>query len=231
MQKYEQAIADNDKAIEINPENYNAYNVRGIANENLKRYEQAIADYGKAIDINSKNDVIYANRGKVYFKLEQYEQAIADYNKAIEINPQSALFYNNRGSAYHSLKQYEQAASDYNSARKIDPKSYVALKNLTLIDYENNGTIQPQILLAASTTAIGNSVDLTKNNSVGLNKLAEITLVLALHKQASGNTEMSLQLAKTALQTAPELKDVQFLRENLWGDKAIADIEKLFAQL
>ena len=49
---YQGAIADYDKAIEINPQYADAYINRGIAKYDLKDYQGAIADYDKAIEIN-----------------------------------------------------------------------------------------------------------------------------------------------------------------------------------
>ena len=60
---YQGAIADFDKAIEINPKYADAYNNRGNAKNQLKQYQEAIADYNKAIELNPKNVQAYNNRG------------------------------------------------------------------------------------------------------------------------------------------------------------------------
>ena len=49
---YKDAIADYDKAIEINPKFAEAYYNRGIAKESTGDYKGAIADWGKAIELN-----------------------------------------------------------------------------------------------------------------------------------------------------------------------------------
>lgn len=45
-------IADFTKFIEIDPNNAEAYNNRGIAKRNINDYEGALLDYNKAIEIN-----------------------------------------------------------------------------------------------------------------------------------------------------------------------------------
>ena len=50
---YQGAIADYTRAIEINPQNVDAYYNRGLAEDDSGDYEGAIADYTKAIEINS----------------------------------------------------------------------------------------------------------------------------------------------------------------------------------
>ena len=46
---YQGAIADYDKAIELNPKYADAYYKRGNAKHQLKQHKEAIADYDKAI--------------------------------------------------------------------------------------------------------------------------------------------------------------------------------------
>ena len=50
-----EAIADFDKAIELNPKDARAYYNRGVVKDELKQYKEAIADYDKAIELNPKD--------------------------------------------------------------------------------------------------------------------------------------------------------------------------------
>jgi tetratricopeptide (TPR) repeat protein len=54
--QYEDAIASYDKAIEIKPDYYEAWNNRGNALGDLGRFEDAIASFDKAIEIKPDND-------------------------------------------------------------------------------------------------------------------------------------------------------------------------------
>ncbi|MGD1714055.1 tetratricopeptide repeat protein, partial [Dapis sp. BLCC M172] len=51
LERYEEAIAAYEKAIEIQPDYYYTWDSKGIALINLERYEEAIAAYEKAIEI------------------------------------------------------------------------------------------------------------------------------------------------------------------------------------
>jgi len=129
LNKYEQAIKDYDRAIELNPALAEVYNNRGITYAELNKYDQAIEDYDKAIELNPNYADAYNNRGITYTKLNKYEQAIEDYNRAIELKPNLAEVYNNRGVAYAKLNKYERAIKDYGKAIELNPNYADAYNN------------------------------------------------------------------------------------------------------
>lgn len=118
---YEQAIADYNRAAEIDPNDEYIYYYRGNTYYDLKRYDMAHIDYSLAIDIDPEFAEAYNRRGDVYHVLKQYKQAINEYNQAILFDPSNANVYNSRAVAYDNLKQYEQAIADYTQAIRIDP--------------------------------------------------------------------------------------------------------------
>ena len=127
--KYEEAIEDLNKAIELKPDYTYAYNNRGFAYNNLGQYNRAIEDLDKAIELDPDNTYAYNNRGFAYNNLGQYNRAIEDYDKAIELDPDYARAYNNRGSTYDDLKQYDRAIEDYDKAIELDPDYALAYNN------------------------------------------------------------------------------------------------------
>lgn len=118
--KYDQAIIEFNKAIEINPKYADTFNRRGLVYSNLKKYEQAINDYTAAIQLNPKYTDAYNNRGVVYFELDQSDKAISDYTKAIEIDPKYAKAYHNRGLTYVvKLKNNGKGCEDWKKACEL----------------------------------------------------------------------------------------------------------------
>jgi protein O-mannosyl-transferase len=129
---FAQAMADYDKAIEINPYYSAAYNNRGLLNYRQGNFIQAILDFDQAIEKNTDHAATYSsysNRGLAYFRQGNFTQAMADYNKAIEINPYFAQVYSNRGLLYYNQGRFAQAVSDYNKAIAIDPNVSEAYNN------------------------------------------------------------------------------------------------------
>jgi tetratricopeptide (TPR) repeat protein len=132
----EQAIAELDRAIELDPDEVEVYVTRGFAYIALGQFERGIADYDTAIELESDNPILYNDRGFAYAELGKYERAVADYDKAIELDPDYDnvdYAYNNRGFAYGSLGKYEQAFSDFERAIALNPDNAWVYYNRALI--------------------------------------------------------------------------------------------------
>jgi tetratricopeptide (TPR) repeat protein len=112
LQDYRGAIADFNRAIELNPNLALTYYNRGLSKYKLQDYRGAIADYNKEIELNPNFEEAYYNRGLSKYELQDYRGAIADYAKAIKLNPNHAKAYNNRGYAKILLGQ-KKADKDY----------------------------------------------------------------------------------------------------------------------
>jgi len=131
---------DYDKAIELGPDNADAYYRRGDANDELGEYGKAIVDYNKAIELDPNHALVYYNRGCAYGEINEYGKAIADYNKVIELRPNHALAYYNRGYAYSEIGEYEKAIADYNKTIELDPDDADAYYSRG-VAYHNKGEV------------------------------------------------------------------------------------------
>ena len=99
MKKYELALADYSKGIEVDPNVMSYLNRAGFYNNVLKNYELAIKDCNKAIkllttsqaddtvavDVNIYLGQACSLRGKAYYGLKNYKAAVKEFNKAIEL--------------------------------------------------------------------------------------------------------------------------------------------------
>ncbi|MBD2542408.1 MULTISPECIES: serine protease [Planktothricoides] len=83
--KLDQAIADYNQAIRINPELALAYNNRGLAYSDQGKLDQAIADFNQAIRINPEYADAYRNRGFAYYNQGNNRQAQENFRKASEL--------------------------------------------------------------------------------------------------------------------------------------------------
>src|ERR1017187_5487207 len=83
----EKVIADETKAIELNPNDAVAYEARARAKSVGHDYDGAIADYTKAIELNPNYSQAFSNRGAAKKNKGDLDGAIADETKAIELDP------------------------------------------------------------------------------------------------------------------------------------------------
>lgn len=119
LQDYQGAIADYNKAIEINPKFAEAYSRRGNAKLKLQDHRGAMADYNKAAEVDPKYAKAYYNRGLLRISLDQKESGCMDLSKAGELGYEGA---------YESIKIYCQTSNGNNGNEQpwqnIDNNNY-----------------------------------------------------------------------------------------------------------
>ncbi|MEG3440421.1 toll/interleukin-1 receptor domain-containing protein, partial [Pannus brasiliensis CCIBt3594] len=96
---YQGAIADFDRAIQLQPDYANAYYNRGRAKYKSEDKQGAIADNDRAIQLQPDLAGAYNTRGVAKYDSGDYPGALADYDRAIQLKPDYAEAYNNRGNA------------------------------------------------------------------------------------------------------------------------------------
>lgn len=84
--EYEEAIEYLDEVLEINPDIYNVYPLKGDSLYFLGRYEEAIECYDKALKI-SQNANTYYGKAKSLVKLNRFSDAISNLKTSIELFP------------------------------------------------------------------------------------------------------------------------------------------------
>jgi len=117
--RYEMAIAEFSKAIEINPGLSDVYYNRGFAYSQSGKPDEAISDYSKAIKINPNDSDSYYNRGLVYHSKKDYDRAISDFTESIRLTPDIAAAYYNRALDYSLKKDFDKAWEDVHKAQSL----------------------------------------------------------------------------------------------------------------
>ena len=116
------AIADFNRAIELNPKDDAPYYNRAQAKRLKKDTAGAIADYTRAIELGSTNPAAYNNRGNARSENNDNDGAISDYTRAIELKPDYARAYYNRAVTKEAKGDKTGADADFKMARKLDPE-------------------------------------------------------------------------------------------------------------
>ena len=122
-EKYQEAIVCYNKAIELNPNDENAWCFKGKCLSDMQRYEEAIVCYNKAIELNSNNEDTWGWKGKCLFYMQQYEEAIVCFNKIIELNPNDENAWGWKGKCLFFLQRHEEAIICFNKAIELNPNN------------------------------------------------------------------------------------------------------------
>ncbi|MBI5034238.1 MAG: tetratricopeptide repeat protein [Chloroflexi bacterium] len=119
--KYDLAIADYTRAIELDSTVADYVFLRGLSYEWKKEYARSIVDYTAAIKLNPNNAEYYYRRGVCDHFQRDYKSAVADHSSAIRLDPKKADYYQSRGNAYSWLNEYDKAIADHTKAIELDP--------------------------------------------------------------------------------------------------------------
>lgn len=126
--EYDCAIEYITKALELNPDNAEAYALRGQVHLQKGDYDRAITDCTKAIDLNPNDTNAYWDRGQAYEGKgdngrahADFDRVIVDCTKATALNPNDTSAYWCRGYAYRSKGDYDQAITDFTKVIDLDP--------------------------------------------------------------------------------------------------------------
>ena len=120
---YGLAIANYDKAIQLEPDYTDAYINRGIAKIRLGQHFAAISDYDKAIQLKPDHTEAYYKRGVAKADLGQHFAAISDFDKAIQLKPDDAEAYILRGAGKVLLNRTWEAKQDFRTALRLAEKT------------------------------------------------------------------------------------------------------------
>ncbi|OGV35422.1 MAG: hypothetical protein A2020_06735 [Lentisphaerae bacterium GWF2_45_14] len=80
------AMADFERAVQLNPEDANAFNGRGWSYVKSERYPEALADFNTAIRLSPRFSTAFNNRGVAFKEMGRRDLALENYRKAIELN-------------------------------------------------------------------------------------------------------------------------------------------------
>ncbi len=121
LDRYDEAIAALDAAIQLAPEEARLYRRRGSVKFSKRDYLGALADYDRVVELAPDEPWGHYARGLVLQRLERYDEALASFDRALDLRPgyQSAL--KARARLHHTLEHYELAIADYGALLAQDP--------------------------------------------------------------------------------------------------------------
>ena len=213
FQQYEQAIPRVALAAQLAPQNSEAWFFLGTLYVQTQKYQKGIDALQQAKAIKPQDPDTLFMLGSAYFQKGDNPLAIETINAGLKIKPDnnSALF--DLGNAYYKSSKYPDAIAQYQKAVKKDPKFWPAINNIGLVSYESgdvNGAIQ------------------NWQRAISIDpKAAEPTLAIAAALFAQGKQAEAFTTAEKAILLDNRYANIQYLKDNLWGDKLLNDTRRL----
>jgi tetratricopeptide (TPR) repeat protein len=215
FQQYEPALARTKLATQLLPNSEESWALLGGLYLSTEQLDLGIQSLEKSLALNPKNPGVNFSLGSAYFRKGNYQAAVRALEAGLKAKPDvpEALF--DLGNTYFRMGRFEDAIGNYKKAAKKDQKFWPAMNNIGLIQYEQ-GNVDSAIQNWKAAIAVDEK-----------NSEPKLALAVALYKK--GQTEEGLMLATSALTLDRRYGDVAFLKENLWGERLIADTKVVLA--
>ena len=130
------AMADLNKAIEIDPYTAQSFSARGLLYFQQKDYNKALADLDEAIRLDPYFNGNYINRGLVKYNLNDLRGAMADYDRVIEMDENNLIARFNRGLLRAQVADNNRAIRDFDKVIELEPENTIAYLNRAVLKNE-----------------------------------------------------------------------------------------------
>lgn len=141
--EFEAALTALNSAMEINPNNYADYSIKGELLFAMGQLAGSLEAFQEAIDLRSEQGlppsaILLANKSFVLINKGDYQLALDTVEKALNINKDYAPAWSNKGFILRELGEHSKALEAYNRATELAPNNATIWNNkgLTLFEME-----------------------------------------------------------------------------------------------
>ncbi|HXI07942.1 MAG: tetratricopeptide repeat protein [Bradyrhizobium sp.] len=129
----DEALAQFEKALALDPYNVQALNGRGLIHQGDKRHIEAVEDFTAVHGLVPQRADPLVARATSYLALGKIREAATDLDEAVQSEPANGNAWSLRGLAYERLGDRKQAAACYNRAIAIRPRDDAARSGLARV--------------------------------------------------------------------------------------------------
>jgi tetratricopeptide (TPR) repeat protein len=130
--RVDEAIAEYQKALEINPRSVGAHFDLGNALRKKGSVDEAITQFQSALRIDPKLALTHINLGIALFQKGKVDEAITQYQEALELKADNVEAQVNLANALRQKGKLDEAITHYENGLQIDPDYVEAQNNLGL---------------------------------------------------------------------------------------------------
>lgn len=146
---FKKAISEFNKALEVEPDNIEAFSYLGHLYFSKEDFEKAASEFNKVLEVDPDNIEAIISVGHAYRVLKQYDDAEKYFKLACKKDPDNPRAYNSlssfyyskermpeavqyyeKGSEYHGVGNFKKAAVEYEEAIKLESDYIQAIAGL-----------------------------------------------------------------------------------------------------
>lgn len=217
FQQYDEALARAQLAVQLAPTNPQVLALLGSLYLQVSEPQPAaaIAALEQAKQLEPDNALVHFALGSAYFSETEYLRAARSLEAGLRIEPNNpgALF--DLGNAYYKLNRYDQAIDQYQAAVEQDESFWPAVNNIGLVLFERGNADGAIAQWRASLQLAEGEAE------------PQLAIAAALYSQGK-QTEEAIRLATEALERDSRYANLEFLQEQLWGERLLGATEALF---
>lgn len=122
-ERFVDALRSLNTAINVRPDLFEPWFLRGVARYNLSDFSGAESDFSEALRQHPLHIRSYHYRGLTRLRLANYHDALQDFVRALELDPYDAGLRLAMGDALLSLNRAQDALTEYGMALTIQPRN------------------------------------------------------------------------------------------------------------
>jgi tetratricopeptide (TPR) repeat protein len=151
--RLDEAIADFNSAVALDPKNAMAFADRGIAYAQQHKADEAERDFAAAEKLAPDNAVIWRGRGMLRDQLGEPQAAVDAYSKSLALEPGSTFALERRAVDYHAMGDDAHAQTDADAIIRIAPGDvpiYLLRANIARALGRNDDALKQVALVVAA---------------------------------------------------------------------------------
>ncbi len=121
------------RAVELDRNRADLYNMYGLVELQLDKKPAAIANFRKAVELRAQYPEARNNLGLLYHEARDYDAARIQFEEAVRAYPDFKEAFMNLGSTYKGLGRFKDAELAFRRAVEIDPKFADGHFNLAIL--------------------------------------------------------------------------------------------------
>lgn len=215
FQQYDEALARIQLAAQLAPQDPQILALMGSLHLQVGDSAAAVTALENAKALSRDEPIIWFTLGSAYFSEAKYLQAANALEKGLSLESENPGAHFDLGNAYYKLNRYQKAIDQYEVAISFDEFFWPAINNIGLVLYEMGE-------LESAIEQWERSLNVSDDEP-------EPTLAIAVaHYAANINRPAAIESATAALERDSRYADLDFLADNLWGNRLLSATEAMF---